>query len=128
MSWNAGAWLIRNTPWSLEFLDIWWNKKEFVQPKGLSVSGDNAALTDYIRSLNHSYFHEHIRVPPRCLFNSVAKFLTKEELEYFSVPDNLHKFQYYKGSDRYHKTDLVAHVAGVDNKITTTALLLKDAV
>ena len=127
-SWNAGAWLIRNTPWSIEFLDTWWNKKEFVQPKGLSESGDNSALVDYLNSMDKAYFHEHIRVPPRCLFNAVAKFVTAEEREFLSVPENLKALPFYMGNDRYHKTDLVAHVAGVDNKITTTALLLKDAI
>ena len=128
ISWNAGAWLIRNTPWSIDFLDSWWNKKEFVQPKGMSESGDNSALVDYLRSMDQSYFHEHIRVPPRCLFNSVAKFVTKEEKELLSVPENLKKQSYFMDNDRYHKSDLVAHVAGVDNKITTTALLLADAI
>ena len=128
ISWNAGAWLIRNTQWSIGFLDTWWNKKDFVKPKGLSESGDNAALVDYLRSMDQSYFDEHIRVPPRCLFNSVAKFVTEEEKQHLSVPDNLTKLPYYKDHDRYHKTDLVAHVAGVDNKITTTALLLEDAI
>ena len=127
-NWNAGAWLIRNTPWSIEFLDTWWNKREFVLPKGLSVSGDNTALVDYLNGLNESYFREHIHVPPRCHFNSVAKFVTKQEWETLSLPENLKKDPYYKGSDRYHKSDLVAHVAGIDNKITTTALLLKDAI
>ena len=128
ISWNAGAWLIRNTPWSIEFLDTWWNKKEFVQPKGMSESGDNSALVDYLNSMDKEYFQAHIRVPPRCLFNSVAKFVTAAEREFLSVPENLRSQPYYMDNDRYHKTDLVAHVAGVDNKITTTVLLLKDAI
>lgn len=127
-SWNAGAWLIRNTPWSIEFLDTWWNKKDFVKPMGLSESGDNAALVDYLRSMDPSYFNEHILEPPRCLFNSVAKFLTKEEKKLLVGPDSVKKLQYYMSSDRYHKTDLVAHIAGVDNKVETTELLLKDAI
>ena len=49
-------------------------------------------------------------------------------VEFLSVPENLKAQPFYMGNDRYHKTDLVAHVAGVDNKITTTALLLKDAI
>lgn len=111
ISWNAGGWLLRKSPWSIEFLDAWWSKKEFVQPKGLSESGDNAALVDYLRSVDKSYFDAHIRVPPRCLFNSVAKFVTKEE-KLRLTPDNLKNEVYFMDYDRYHKTDLVAHVAG----------------
>jgi galactosyl transferase GMA12/MNN10 family len=111
ISWNAGGWLIRKSPWSLEFLDTWWNKKEFVKSKGLSESGDNAALVDYLLSMDKSYFDAHIRVPPRCLFNSVAKFVTKEE-KLRLTPENLKKEYYYMDNDRYHKSDFVAHVAG----------------
>lgn len=110
-SWNAGAWLIRNTPWSLEFLDHWWNMKEFVQPKGLSVSGDNEALKAYLLSMDKAYFDAHIRVPPRCLFNSVAKFLTKEQVGLLTS-DVLMQQDWYMSLERYHKGDFVAHVAG----------------
>jgi hypothetical protein len=50
-------------------------------------------------------------MPPCCLFNSVAKFVTKEE-KMCLTPDNLKKEVYYMEFDQYHKTDLVAHVAG----------------
>jgi hypothetical protein len=38
------------------------------------------------------------------------------------------KLEFYLNLEKYHKGDLVAHVAGKNNKIDTTALLLKDAV
>jgi len=113
LSWNAGAWLIRNTPWSLEFLDHWWNMKDFVKPKGLTKSGDNDALKDYLSSMDKEYFREHIAVPPRCLFNSVAKWTKNEEFASLS-PEALKQSKYgqYNMDMVYHKGDFVAHVAG----------------
>ena len=110
VSWNAGAWMIRNTPWALEFLDHWWNMKSFVKPKGLSESGDNAALNAYLASMDQSYFNAHIAVPNRCLFNSVAKFITHKE--YDALLPVLKEQDWYLGYERYHKGDFVAHVAG----------------
>jgi galactosyl transferase GMA12/MNN10 family len=109
-SWNAGAWLIRNTPWSLAFLDHWWGMKDFVKPKGLAVSGDNDALHSYLSSMHP--LDSHIGVPPRCLFNSVAKFSTKEESALYANPEVVKKQDWYLHVERYHKGDLVAHIAG----------------
>lgn len=126
-SWNAGAWLIRNTEWSLQFLDHWWNMKEFVKPKGLSVSGDNDALKAYLKSMEKDHFDAHIAVPPRCLFNSVAQWAHKDDPPFDSI-EKYKEVHWYSSHDAYHKGDFVAHVAGVDNKITTTEMLLQDAV
>ena len=41
---NSGVWLLKNTNWSHTFLDDWWNSKQFVRPKGFSLSGDNDAF------------------------------------------------------------------------------------
>jgi len=41
---NSGAWLIRNSQWSIQFLDDWWNMKTWIRRSGLSLSGDNAAF------------------------------------------------------------------------------------
>ena len=68
-SYNAGAWLIRNTPWSKKFLQHWWDMKEFVQPPGLSTSGDNDALKAYLLDqMDPTEFKKHIVAPPRCQF------------------------------------------------------------
>ena len=126
-SYNAGAWLIRNTEWSREFLDHWWNMKEFVKPKGLSVSGDNDALKAYLLGMSKEYFDEHILVPPRCTFNSVTVFLSPEEAASMTQ-EEVEEQPWYMHLEKYHKGDLIAHVAGKNNKIDTTAMLLKDAV
>eukprot|EP00523_Entomoneis_sp_CCMP467_P002313 CAMPEP_0168751266 /NCGR_PEP_ID=MMETSP0724-20121128/17732_1 /TAXON_ID=265536 /ORGANISM="Amphiprora sp., Strain CCMP467" /LENGTH=322 /DNA_ID=CAMNT_0008799379 /DNA_START=8 /DNA_END=976 /DNA_ORIENTATION=- len=126
-SYNAGAWVVRKTDWSLKFLDHWWNMDDFVQPKGLSTSGDNAALKSYLLEMDKAEFDEHIGVPARCTFNSVTVFLTPEEYE---VAKKLpaEKQEWYMHHEKYHKGDLIAHVAGKNNKIDTTKMLLKDVV
>jgi hypothetical protein len=127
-SYNAGAWLIRNTEWSRTFLDTWWDMKEFVKPKGLSVSGDNDALKAYLLGMEKDYFNEHILVPPRCTFNSVTVFLSPQDAAQIMTPDQVKEQEWYMHLEKYHKGDLIAHVAGKNNKIDTTAMLLKDAV
>lgn len=37
------------------------------------------------------------------------------------------KRMWYLNHESYHKGDFVAHIAGVDNKITTAQMLLQDA-
>ena len=127
-SWNAGAWLLRRSPWSLQFLEQWWNMREFVKPKGLSVSGDNDALRSLLHTIDRVEFEAHIAVPARCLFNSVAKFMTQDERNQLSTLELVRQQSWYMDLERYHLGDLVAHVAGVDNKISTTQLLLRDAI
>ena len=126
-SYNAGAWLIRNTEWSREFLDHWWNMEKFVKPKGLSVSGDNDALKHYLtQEMSKEYFNQHIVVPPRCTFNSVTVFLPPQEAAAMTE-EKIKEQDWYMHLEKYHKGDFIAHVAGKNNKIDTTALLLKDA-
>jgi galactosyl transferase GMA12/MNN10 family len=110
-SWNAGAWMIRRSNWSLEFLDHWWNMEEFVKPKGLAVSGDNDALKSYLTDMDVDYFNQHISVPDRCNFNSVAKWNTPEEAAALT-PEELLRPKFYMDNTSYHKGDFVAHVAG----------------
>jgi hypothetical protein len=127
-SYNAGAWVIRNSPWSKQFLQRWWDMKEFVHPPGMSTSGDNAALKAYLTDqMDPAEFSQHIAVPPRCTFNSVTIFLSPQEAALVTDPETIKKQEYYMNPEKYHKGDLVAHVAGKNNKIDTTALLLKDA-
>ena len=126
-SWNAGAWLLRRSAWSLHFLEQWWNYTDHIRPKGLSVSGDNDALRTHLRAMDPAEFAEHIAVPPRCLFNSVARWVRKGDPPLDTV-EKLQERKWYMNQELYHLGDLVAHVAGVDNKISTTVLLLNDAV
>ena len=126
-SWNAGAWLLRRSAWSLLFLEQWWNYTDHIRPKGLSVSGDNDALRTHLRAMDPAEFAEHIAVPPRCLFNSVARWVRKGDPPLDTV-EKLQERKWYMNQELYHLGDLVAHVAGVDNKISTTVLLLNDAV
>ncbi|KAL7561916.1 hypothetical protein ACA910_022477 [Epithemia clementina (nom. ined.)] len=126
-SYNAGAWILKNTEWSLQFLDQWWSMKEFVHPKGMSTSGDNAALKSYLLGMDKAEFEKHIGVPARCTFNSVTVFLTPKEFEK-SKGLPIHEQEWYLHEEKYHKGDLIAHIAGKNNKIDTTAMLLKDAV
>lgn len=128
-SYNAGAWAIRNTPWSLQFLDDWWNMDAYVRPKGLSVSGDNDAFFAFLRDMSQEYFEEHILVPPRCQFNSVTKWVTpKEAKELKKDPKSIKEQPYYMHPEYYHQGDLIAHIAGRNNKIDTTKEMLMYAV
>jgi hypothetical protein len=110
-SWNAGAWMIRNSNWSLDFLDEWWNMKEFVKPKGLAVSGDNDALKSFLTNMDKDIYQEHIAVPPRCNFNSDARWNTPEEIKLIT-PEEIASPKYYRNDGSYHKGDFIAHVAG----------------
>jgi hypothetical protein len=74
-------------------------------------------------------FKKHIVVPPRCQFNSVTIFLSPaEQAVLVKDPALIPQQDYYMNREKYHKGDFIAHVAGKNNKIDTTALLLKDAV
>lgn len=126
--YNAGGWLIRNSPYALEFLEEWWNKKEFVKPHGLAKSGDNDAFKDILRTLPE--FDQHILVPPRCTFNSFTYFLTEDRLQsILSQPEgsegSLTQQIWYQNEAFYHKGDLLAHVAGYNNKVDPVRLLLE---
>lgn len=129
--YNSGAWIIRNSPWSLQFLDVWWNQKSFIRLPGLSQSGDNHSLKYLLGGSfedapkEFASFRNHILSPARCTFNSFAKFLTPSQYDY--VVENLQEQDWYLSEGWYHKGDLLAHVAGFDNKIETLKLLLAKA-
>lgn len=125
---NAGAWLIRNTPWAHEFLNTWWNMESYVLPKGLGVSGDNDALNAFRKEKTQAYLDQHFAIVPRCTFNSVAYWFTPaEEMEFQKSKKKATDLEFYNHPMRYHKGDFVAHVAGKSNKVTTCAQLVKDA-
>ncbi|XP_073393527.1 uncharacterized alpha-1,2-galactosyltransferase C1289.13c-like [Physcomitrium patens] len=68
---NAGMFFFRNSDWSREFLDRWWNQTEFIQPFGQSKSGDNTALKYLLNVMDKGEFSRHVRIPDmQCLFNS----------------------------------------------------------
>jgi galactosyl transferase GMA12/MNN10 family len=123
-SWNAGAWMIRNTNWSNTFLNEWWNMKEFVKPKGLAVSGDNDALKSFLTNMDTKMYHQHIAVPARCNFNSDARWNTPEEIQMFT-PNNIAHPKFYMNTGSYHKGDFIAHVAGTSFRLCFASSILR---
>jgi galactosyl transferase GMA12/MNN10 family len=120
--YNSGVFFFRNTAWSKQILDDWWNMKDFVRPPGFSLSGDNAALKVLLANMKD--FDEHVLSPPRCTFNSFAKFLTLgQSLE---IMDHLQEQEWYLDAEHYHKGDFIAHTPGVDNKAECLKLLLQE--
>ena len=119
--YSAGAWIIRNSEWSLQVLESWWNLKSYVKPAGLARSGDNDALKALLHGM-HDTFDQHCLVLARCTFNSFAKFVSPNE--YDKVNPYLEQQSWYLSPDAYHKGDFVAHVAGIDNKRATLQMLL----
>jgi len=125
--YNAGAWIIKNSAWSKTFLERWWNMDSFVQPKGMAVSGDNDALNYFLHHMDEND-RRHVVIPPRCGFNAVACFTTTSEHEQYATgARQVSQYEWYLHEWKYHKGDFIAHVAGKDNKITTTQMLLEDA-
>jgi galactosyl transferase GMA12/MNN10 family len=120
VGYNAGAWVIRNSPWSIQFLNSWWDMKSYIQPIGQAISGDNDAFKDLLRTIPD--FHDHCLAPPRCTFNSFAKFIKPDQLA--SVTETITAQTYYMSEASYHKGDFVAHVAGLSNKKDTIQSLL----
>jgi hypothetical protein len=124
--YNSGVFLFRNSKWSKEFLDEWWNMNDFVRPPGLSLSGDNAALKALLRTMEErNIFKDHVLAPPRCTINSFAHFLTLGESMY--VMDHLTEQDWYYDNEHYHKGDFIAHIPGFDNKAECLKLLLREA-
>ena len=121
--YNAGGWLIRNSSYALEFLDEWWNMESYVKPLGLSRSGDNDAFKAMLAKLPE--FDQHILVPPRCTFNAFAYFLTTKEEDKILAEGTLKKQSWYMNEAFFHKGDLLAHVAGYNNKEQPLKLLLE---
>ena len=121
--YNSGVFLFRNTAWSKQFLDTWWNMEEFVRPPGFSLSGDNHALKALLRDIPQ--FHNHVLSPARCTFNSFAQFLTLNES--LTIMDRLEQQEWYLSENYYHRSDFLAHTPGYDNKEETLRLLLQEA-
>lgn len=123
--YNAGVWLARNSEWTRTFLQEWWDMKTFVKPPGLAKSGDNDALKHKTAHMSKEELR-HIGAPARCTFNAFARFVKPDD--YPAVETRVKEQQWYMDEASYHKGDLIAHVAGVDNKVETIQLLLEEAV
>ena len=123
--YNAGVWLVRNSEWGRNFLQEWWDMKSFVKPPGLAKSGDNDALKHKTAHMSEAEL-QHIGAPARCTFNSFARFVKPDEFQ--AVQTRVKEHPWYMDEASYHKGDLIAHVAGVDNKVETIQLLLEEAV
>jgi mannan polymerase II complex MNN10 subunit len=121
--YNAGGWLVRNTPYALEFLAEWWSMESYVKPLGLAKSGDNDAFKAMLAQLPE--FDQHVLVPPRCTFNAFAYFLSPDQLEKIKQEGTLTKQPWYKNEAFFHKGDLLAHVAGYNNKELPVQMLLE---
>lgn len=114
--YNAGAWLLRKSDWSKQFLENWWEQRNFVLPAGTAHSGDNAALGHLLRK---ETYQAHLGVVPRCRLNSFAAFLEEG--------DDALKFEHLNNTHYYHRGDFVAHAAGVQQKDSAVRLLLERA-
>ena len=123
--YNSGVFLFRNTAWSKQYLTDWWNKKDFVKIPGLSLSGDNAAMKDQLKNMDAVEFNGHVLSPPRCTFNSFAKFLSLHQS--LDVMDKLDEQDWFMDNEHYHKGDFIAHTPGVDNKAAALSVLLEEA-
>jgi mannan polymerase II complex MNN10 subunit len=121
--YNLGVFVVRNSAWSQRFLTQWWNMESFVNPPGLSLSGDNHALKALLRDMVD--LDAHVLSPARCTFNSFAKFLSVGESA--SVMDTLDEQPWYQSEDYYHMGDFLAHTPGYDNKESCLRLLLQEA-
>lgn len=118
---------MRKSDWSLKLLDDWWSMTDYVLAKGQADAGDNRALKTLLQNMNRIEYDEKVAAPPRCQFNSVAKFFTPSEAAKMTPDDLTHNKRLFLNEENYHKGDLIAHVAGVNNKITTMQMLLEDA-
>ena len=124
---NSGAWLIRNTAWSHEFLHAWWNMRRWVREPGLSLSGDNAAFGHLMDlRLAQSDHASHIRMIPRCTFNSFAVFVPQEGSQSLSMEEERQQ-EWYLSESFYHQGDFMAHASGVDQKEACVSMLLAKA-
>jgi len=119
--WNSGSLVFRNSEWSKQFLNDWWNMEDYVRPAGFSLSGDNNAFKQRIRTVLEDPHQTHVRVPARCTFNSFATFVQKAP-----TPNELQSMPWYRSQHHYHAGDFVAHVAGYDNKVDTVRLLVQE--
>jgi hypothetical protein len=138
---NSGSWLLRNSPWSRQFLDDWWNSRGYVRQAGLSLSGDNDAFghlvrkhmtrrqqLEYERTHTFAADNNHVVMPARCQFNSFGVFLTdKQHADLQQHPDKIKDQEWYYSPEFYHAGDFIAHASGIDQKGAGVEMLLQRA-
>jgi galactosyl transferase GMA12/MNN10 family len=144
---NSGVWLIRNSLWSRQFLQEWWDLKSYVRPSGLSLSGDNDAFGYLIRRYNTTTTgtstttptsSSPIRMIPRCRMNSFGVFVpsttttTSTKFTHNAVDHSNQKKEedeeWYVHADQYYYAgDFIAHASGIDQKEVGVQLLLSRA-
>ena len=141
---NSGVWLLRNSAWSRQFLQDWWELRSYVRPKGLSLSGDNDAFGHLVRqrlqlpeeswtavqAADAAQIDPHIRMPARCNLNSFGVFVTNIQESDPVIPmDKSEKKlpEWYQSDLFYHAGDFIAHASGIDQKSLGVELLLQRA-
>lgn len=126
---NSGVWLLRNSDWSRQFLNDWWNLKAWVRRPGLSLSGDNAAFGHLVDRVLLSE-PNRIQLPARCILNSFGVFLTPSQEQELVVGGlaALTQQEWYLSDKFYHKGDFIVHASGIDKKKEVLELLLEKAV
>ena len=145
---NSGVWLLRNSEWSRQFLDDWWNMKSWVRSKGLCLSGDNDAFGHLVRQRLHldektwtaaqasdAAAQGPIRMPARCNMNSFGVFVTDPALSVAANADSSAPLEFaakgppewYQSDQFYHAGDFIAHASGIDQKGVGVEFLLQRA-
>lgn len=118
---NAGMFFFRNSSWSLQFLDLWWNQTSFIRPFGQRKSGDNDALKFLIERMPAQQRKQHVRFPEmQCVFNSNPwnpslrsghRLMTLTKTVWQGV---------------YSKGDFMVHLAGLNDKKPWIEKILQD--
>lgn len=122
---NSGSWIIRKSEWSTKFLNDWWNSKNFIRSKGISLSGDNAALASLVDSIleeNEASAGSPVMILPRCHLNSFGVFMNALE-----KAKDIAQQPWYMSNGYFYEGDFVAHAAGIDRKMEAVQLLLNQS-
>ncbi|KAJ7562054.1 hypothetical protein O6H91_03G053400 [Diphasiastrum complanatum] len=118
---NAGMFFLRNSKWSLDFLDLWWNQTSFIKPIGECKSGDNDALKYLMKIMPEKEKEKHIWIPyMQCVFNSnLWRPSWKSSHRLITLTKSV-----WQGS--YSRGDFMVHLAGIDNKRKWIERILED--
>lgn len=118
---NAGMFFFRNSNWSMQFLDLWWNQTSFVRPFGQMKSGDNDALKYLIQNMPEEERKQHVRIPRmQCVFNSnLWRPSLKSGHRLMTLTRTVWQGVYSKG-------DFMVHLAGLNDKKRWIQKILKD--
>eukprot|EP00850_Spirogloea_muscicola_P007981 SM000041S15540 [mRNA] locus=s41:771976:774268:+ [translate_table: standard] len=108
---NAGMFFLRNTTWSHEFLEHWWNQTSYVLPFGLSKSGDNDALKSLISDMPPEDLRQHVAISPaQCAFNSYPWVVNMKNYV------RLMRWSHFLWRGAYSRGDFMIHLAGLNDK------------